>query len=492
VTDLPDKDSLQRQLAEAHENLRLIQERKAEFVLSTDVPLQLVKEERRLLDVIAELEQQLTAQPTALEAERERALPTATGYVFISYAREDQIYARKLANDLRARGFETWMDDRIDFGDRWWQTIVQAVRASAAFIVVMTPDAEQSEWVEKEILLAQRERKPIFPLLLRGQEFPLLITVQYADVTSGQMPPAPFYERLARVASAKPKVEETPPKLGGYWPPGYWPALPVRPKVEETPPKPQPIAEVQVAQPTAPERRPLPEPELVLIPASEFLMGSDPWKDKDAQKDEQPQHKLYLPDYHTARTPVTNAQYAAFVQAAGHKPPDHWEAKKPPRRKEDHPVVNVSWDDAMAYCEWLAEVTGKPYRLPSEAEWEKAARGTDGRKYPWGNKWDTKRCNVSQDFKGGTTRVGACRQGASFYGLLDMAGNVWEWTLSLYRPYPYQSDDGREDPHAGDNRVLRGGSWYGPQRYARVSSRIYYRPGSFNDHAGFRLVVAAV
>jgi len=202
-----DLSSLQRQLAEARENLRLIQERKGEFVMSTDVPLQFVKEERRWLDRIAELEQRLAArsdvpedQPRDDRKGRKPDAPITTGHVFISYAREDQAYARELAADLRSRGFGVWMDDRIDFGDRWWQTIVQAVGASAAIIVVMTPAAEVSEWVEKEILLARREKKPTFPLLLRGQGLALLITVQYADVTHGRMPPDSFYERLARVA----------------------------------------------------------------------------------------------------------------------------------------------------------------------------------------------------------------------------------------------------------------------------------------------------
>ncbi len=119
-------------------------------------------------------------------------------HVFISYSRKDRTYARNLANDLRKRGFEVWIDDRIDYGDRWWRTIDQAICTGAAFIVVMTPDAQESEWVEREILLAQREQKPIFPLLLRGKEFSLLITTQYADVTNGQMPPDSFYERLRR------------------------------------------------------------------------------------------------------------------------------------------------------------------------------------------------------------------------------------------------------------------------------------------------------
>jgi hypothetical protein len=205
-----DSLSLQRQLANARENLRLMEERESEYPLSTDIPLLNVKEKRRLLEKIAELERQLAAQSTALEAQRERALPTTTGHVFISYAREDQTYARKLADDLRSRGFETWMDDRIDFGDRWWRTIVQAIRDSAAFVVVMTPDAEQSEWVERELMLALDEGNPVFPLLLRGKCFPILINKQFANVSGDQIPPAPFYERLAQVALFRSKAEQQP------------------------------------------------------------------------------------------------------------------------------------------------------------------------------------------------------------------------------------------------------------------------------------------
>ncbi|MBN1486240.1 MAG: SUMF1/EgtB/PvdO family nonheme iron enzyme, partial [Anaerolineae bacterium] len=124
------------------------------------------------------------------------------------------------------------------------------------------------------------------------------------------------------------------------------------------------------------------EPELILIPAGEFLMGSDPAKDSEAYEEEFPQHTVYLSDYYIAKTPVTNAQYWDFVAATSHKAPEDWEDGKIPYGKSDHPVANMDWDDAVAYCRWLAEVTGKPYRLPTEAEWEKAARGTDGRIYP--------------------------------------------------------------------------------------------------------------
>jgi formylglycine-generating enzyme required for sulfatase activity len=232
------------------------------------------------------------------------------------------------------------------------------------------------------------------------------------------------------------------------------------------------------------------EPELILIPAGEFLMGSDPQKDKDAPEEEQPQHTLYLPDYYLAKTPVTNAQYAAFVKATNHERPEHWKDGKPPKGKEDHPVVEVTWHDAVAYCNWLGQVTGKAYRLPSEAEWEKGARGTDGQIYPWGNEWDPKRCN---SFEGGLkeiTPVGAYPEGASPYGLLDMAGNVWEWCHSRYKSYPYNPKDGREDPEASDPRVLRGGSFYDIGRGVRCAYRHRRTPNYGYYYYGFRICVA--
>jgi formylglycine-generating enzyme required for sulfatase activity len=248
-------------------------------------------------------------------------------------------------------------------------------------------------------------------------------------------------------------------------------------------------------------KRQLPfEPELILIPAGEFLMGSDPEKDKNADEDEQPRHTLYLPGYYLAKTPVTNAQYAAFAKATDRERPKDWEGGILPDGKEDHPVVEVTWHDAVAYCNWLAEVTGKAYRLPSEAEWEKGARGTDGRVYPWGNEWDPKRCNSEEGSPGDTTPVDAYPEGASPYGLLDMAGNVWEWTRSLWgkewgKPdfkYPYKPDDGRENLEAGSDvmRVLRGGSWFYDQRYARCASRYRSIPGGFGNLVGFRVVVS--
>jgi len=190
--------------------------------------------------------------------------------------------------------------------------------------------------------------------------------------------------------------------------------------------------------------------ELVLVPAGEFLMGSDPAKDKDAQGDEQPQHRVYVSEFYIARCPVTNVQYAAFVKATKHKAPGHWENGRVPSSKENGPVVYVTWHDAVAFCEWLSRETDRNFRLPAEAEWEKAARGTDGRIYPWGNEQPTAElCNFTNNVRG-TTPVGRYSpRGDSPYGCADMAGNVWEWTQSLYKGYPYDPGDGRENLEAG-------------------------------------------
>ena len=165
------------------------------------------------------------------------------------------------------------------------------------------------------------------------------------------------------------------------------------------------------------------------------------------------------------RVPVSNAQYALFTAATGHAPPEHWNGKRPARGLESHPVVKVSWHDALAYCRWLGEVTRQPVGLPSEAEWEKAARGADdARAYPWGDGFDASRCNIGESGFGGTTPVGVFVNGASPYGCLDMVGNVWEWTRSLYLPYPFDADDpNREDLQAGNDSSSHfkfyGGGW---------------------------------
>ncbi len=236
------------------------------------------------------------------------------------------------------------------------------------------------------------------------------------------------------------------------------------------------------------------EPVWVKIPAGEFWMGSEKGGDQ-----EKPVHKVHLEQYWIAKTPITNAQYRLFVEATGHKAPPHWEGDKIPHSLENHPVVNVSWHDATAYSEWLSKVTREFITLPSEAEWEKAAHGDKNRReYPWGDAWNDGHCNSSELGIEQTTPVGIFPEGASPYGILDMAGNVWEWTCSVWGEserspqfrYPYNPDDGREnlDAHAAMRRVLRGGAFDNQPKDVRCAYRISNTPSSFGKVMGFRVV----
>lgn len=230
--------------------------------------------------------------------------------------------------------------------------------------------------------------------------------------------------------------------------------------------------------------------EFVKIPAGPFLMGS---KDDNAlaEYNEKPQHTVNIPyDYWMARFPVTNEQYAAFIGKGKH-PVGDWQ------EKQDHPVVRVSWKDAMAYCNWLTDLLAGHLpqdlvlRLPTEAEWEKAARGVDGREWPWGNEFDKDKCNSCKSGKGGTTSVGAYSpQGDSPYGCADMIGNIWEWTHSLFKAYPYKANSSREDETDPDRRILRGGSFAFYEKLARCASRYVTYPNIEWYNTGFRVGVA--
>ncbi len=273
---------------------------------------------------------------------------------------------------------------------------------------------------------------------------------------------------------------------------------------------------------TETQSSPLLDIELAYIPPGDFVMGSDPQQSEFVQDEELPQHTLALPAYYLALTPVTNRQYLAFVQAREYHCPEHWPSDGFPAEWADHPVINVSWYDAMTYCAWLTErlssesckvkvwraeqwelidVDCETWRflLPSEAEWEKAARGIEGRLYPWGNLWDAKRCNTKESRQEVPTPVQAYPMGASPYGVLDMAGNVWEWTRTVWGAdivepsfrYPYNPADGREDVEADKAmyRALRGGSYNYGRDAARCASRNRLLPDHDNWYVGFRVAL---
>jgi formylglycine-generating enzyme required for sulfatase activity len=223
--------------------------------------------------------------------------------------------------------------------------------------------------------------------------------------------------------------------------------------------------------------------EWVAIPGGVLHMGSTPHREPSAQTAEMPQHAVVLPDCWLARCPVTNYQYQVFVLAAEYPSPPHWRNGTFPDGKQDHPVVNISWHDALAFCRW-ADV-----RLPSEAEWEWAARGTDGRLWPWGDDPPTPvHCNFGLAVAG-TTPVTLFPSGATPHGVLDMAGNVWEWTHSLWRPYPYSPADGREDEATAGLRVVRGGSYDCASSQVRCAHRSAINPAYGYDDVGMRVVL---
>lgn len=220
--------------------------------------------------------------------------------------------------------------------------------------------------------------------------------------------------------------------------------------------------------------------DFVHVPAGKFLMGSRA-DNQLARDDEKPQHTVKIPyDYWIGKFPITNEQYAKFVLATTGK---HNKMVESWLSRPDHPATGVSWDEAQAYCHWLNQMhgveilMGYAFRLPTEAEWEKAARGEFGFEWPWGNEFDKNKCNSEEGGKKGTTPVGAYSPaGDSPYGAADMVGNVWEWTRSRYKGYPYQAGDGREDLKASDFRVARGGSWLNLRDYARCAVRLRPQP----------------
>ena len=245
------------------------------------------------------------------------------------------------------------------------------------------------------------------------------------------------------------------------------------------------------------------DPDMMFIPAGEFEMGSN---DKEAEDDEKPRHAVHLDAFHIDRYEVTNAQYKKFVDAnpqwQKNRIPEkyhdgdylkHWNGNNYPPGKGNHPVVYVSWYAAMAYAEWAGK------RLPTEAEWEKAARGNRySRRYPCGDSIDSSKVNYGEEI-GDTTPVGS--YDANGYGLYDMAGNVWEWCLDEYDAdfYPISP---RRNPLAGGTvngilsnwidvssvRVLRGGSWVSNAKFVRVSDRTRFTPRITNNARGFRCV----
>ena len=404
-------------------------------------------------------------------------------YIFISYSHKDKEYAHKLEKALKRKGFEVWLDDRIDYGSQWPKTIAEELDGCEALILIMTAYSYGSDWVQNELTRAKRKRKNIFPLLLEGDEPWLSVeTTQYVDVTDGKLPTKDFYDTLAKVV----------PTSEAAMPTNLFKKLP----------------------PLFHSRFEL-DAEYILIPGGRYKYQGKTEKE--------------VPNVYFAKYPVTNKLYRRFIRylekkerelleilpkrefnkrmtefASGIKgfgkylgtDPKQWaemlrsthdQVKR--FKGDDQPVVRISWFVARAYCFWLSladvalgspaiDESGHKYRLPTELEWEWAAGGGK-REYPWPAEKglpSEKLANYKLNL-GATTPVGHYPEGATPEGLMDMAGNVWEWMEN------WCDEDENEQ-----TRSLRGGSWGSDENDLRCSGRAGDYPDIRGNSVGFRVV----
>lgn len=468
--------------------------------------------------------------------------------IFISHAHEEDAIARRLAADLRQRGWRTWIaPDSIRPREKWVEAISRGLEESGVFVVLLSPAAVKSQWVRDEtniaIELQHQGSLHFIPAEIKTCALPPFWRLyQRVRFTAG------YEDGLVALASALLETRRQP--VGA----SYVDPMPrLRADLTHADPATRARAARELGRlavaddatiaallrlyPADPADAPrhaaleallalgrAADVGMVTVPVGEFLMGSGSADDdREAESVEKPQHKVYLPAYTLDRTPVTNAEYRRFIQAGGYGNSVYWKEASavgrwekgayidyggkpraqpwlwadPKWNGDQYPVVGVTWYEALAYARWAGK------RLPTEAEWEKAAswepvdketgkQGDTGRKrrYPWGDAWDAKRCNTIESGLQKTTPVGTYSPaGDSPCGAADMAGNVFEWcsTRSGSR-YPYDPDDGREDLGGGDTvgRVLRGGLWATDRKWARGAFRRRGNPWDGNYNRGFR------
>jgi len=470
-------------------------------------------------------------------------------HVFISYSKQNKEYARKLADHLLSQGLNVWIDDRIEPSDEWWKTVVKAIRECAAF-VVMTPQSGASRWVEREVMLADELQKPMFPVLLDGdlhasELWALFFGKQYEDARGGKLPAERFSTKLERSAprkagggadvTTKPAINlrDWAPNFDRYEQVGSGSEqadVPEKPAVnlhDWTPDFDKHERDIDVSDEKIArfanlhrtwlqERREqrasnppdvshiLPAPfEWCVVPAGEATVRFTPRARATTQ----------VPTFSISKYPITNSQYQVFVDAQdGYRSPAWWgysDEAKIWRRENEHPKItafegddlprtNVTWYEAVAFCQWLTgrimpsqpgipvSLTGNMFiTLPTEQQWQRAAQGDDGREYPWGNQFDAACCNTTASSISKATPVTQYPCGVSLFGVMDMAGNVWEWCLSEWGTSEVSLKTSGE-------RVLRGGSWGNAAHSATTGSRHRDFPNYGYDIYGFRVVCFAV
>lgn len=477
--------------------------------------------------------------------------------IFLSYSRQDADAMQAVQEILRAAELVVWTDEGLKPGTQsWTAAIEEAIQQASSVVVLLSPAAKASIWVNNEIAYAQVCQKPIFPLLLAGDEsnaVPIrLITMQWIDgrqdlrrAAERLLVEALRYRQPGEAGAGQALVESSTLGQAGER---------NRSKLErerqelldalrgDALPAVDRARAGQALARLGDLRSEVLDPlrmEFCYVPPGPFMMG---------EEKEQHQYDVRY-GYWIGRYPVTNQQFAAFVDAGGYREGKYWpeaqeeglwragkfrDRDRPYRFGEpfdlaNHPVVGVTWYEALAFVRWLDAVSAKPagfaLRLPSEPEWEKAARGglevmaqhivaplekisslgaapllqrnpLARRAHPWGKEPDSECANYGETKIGSTSVVGCFAHGASPYGVEDLSGNVWEWTRSLWAENPYPSAKAqlaqREDLKAGPNsaRVLRGGSYLVGAAGVRCAVRVRYYPNDRDVNIGFRVVAS--
>ncbi len=426
---------------------------------------------------------------------------------FVSYTYADQPWAEWIAWQLEEQGYTTLLH-AWDFkaGSNFVLAMQQAASRASRTVAVVSPeylasDLTQSEWAAAFAQDPTGGQGKLLPVLVRPCSITgLLAQIQAIDLVGRDEAEA------RKVLLTQVKQERLKPSKPPKFPETeVYPEFPGSMKQSSFVISPMLTSETLVV-PTALEPRLtsdlklLPfEPETVFIPPGPFLLGSAPHE--GVPNYEMPQHQVNLPAYRIGRYPVTNGHYAEFIRQTGRlvAPETGWSGQTPSFNQFNLPVMGVTWYEALAYCDWLSQKTDRPYTLPSEAQWEKAARGTDDRIYPWGNDWENDRCNYGHIEPAPVDAY----EPQSVYGCYDMVGNIREWTNTIWGVkrleadprfcYPWV-DDGREEVTTPSHyyRVYRGGSFNDKLTWLRCSARNGYdptKPGPPYKRHGFRVAL---
>jgi formylglycine-generating enzyme required for sulfatase activity len=429
--------------------------------------------------------------------------------VFISHAHADNARCARIADKLRARGLDVWIDlTNMQQGHDLGAEIREQLKRRTAFVLIVTATSNASHWVGLErgayMSLANTAAtcfvhgvaRMILPVRLSDEVPVILRGIQWIDAV-GKLDDVVASEIAAALVIGE---RRDPPPPSPSPPPTEWEEIGIPTGLHRLGFRGWRVRKTGM--------------EFILPPtchvvAGAFDMGSTD-TDKEAKAYEKPQYRIPVGAFAIGTFPVTVAEYAYYLKAnpgvdapPAYTYPKHasWLAKKlrgasvtwdVQRQRPDHPVMCVSWFSGRDYAAWLGRTTGQPWRLPTEAEWEKAARwdvaAQHARIYPWGDTFDKTRANTQEGGPKRTTAVGRYPSGASPYGAQDMAGNVWEWCSTIYHErYPYDPATWEDLNDRKSVRVLRGGAWYLYARVARAAFRVRLSPIVCGNFSGFRV-----